>query len=141
MEEEFNFLPELIEALQKTADEAVRKAAFDIQAAAMDNAPVGETGYLKSSIYTVTDQSSSYGQGLEAPAPGAYLLPEAELLHDGSSNALIGVGANYGVYQEMGTIYMAAQPFLGPAIEQVAPSFEEAMSRLEEKMREVTGGL
>lgn len=136
---EFNLLPEMIEGIKKAADQAVRKATFDIQAAAMDNVPV-DTGFLKSSIYTVTSQGSSYGQA-DAPPPGAALLPEVELLHDGSANAVVGVGANYGAFVEYGTVHSPAQPYLGPAMELVAPSFELAMAALEEKLRELTGGL
>jgi hypothetical protein len=95
------------------------------------------TGFLKSSIYTVTSAGSTYGQG----AGAGELLPEAALLHDGSANALVGVGANYGAYVEYGTSHGPSQPFLQPAMEAVAPSFEMAMEALEEKLRESIGGL
>jgi hypothetical protein len=39
----------------------------------------------------------------------------------------------------MGTVHMPAHPYLAPAVEQVRPNFEKALSKIEEKMREVAG--
>lgn len=65
-------------------------AAFYVEGQAKLKAPVGETGFLRNSI---------------------------GVLSATSREAVIGVGAEYGVYQEMGTRFMRAQPFMRPALE------------------------
>jgi hypothetical protein len=37
------------------------------------------------------------------------------------------VGAEYGIFQELGTRFMSAQPFLAPAAEAARPDFERAV--------------
>lgn len=90
------------------AQVAVRKTAKDIQRSARTIAPV-DTGNLKNSI-TTTDLR---GVG-----------------RSGSLVAEVGPTANYGIYVEMGTSRMAAQPFLGPAADKHLPAFEQAMVQL-----------
>lgn len=135
----YNLLPELAVALQKTASEAVKKAAFDIQKLAAENAPV-DTGFLKSSIYTVTQGASTYGQGVTAGGGG----PDTRLLDEvaaptSATEAVVAVGANYGAFVELGTKNMAAQPYLIPAAEAERPQLTAALSRLEEAMK--AGGI
>lgn len=126
----FNHLSEMGEQIERAISELVRKAAFDVQAQAQQNAPVA-TGFLKSSIYTVTYDSSSYGQGVVGDG---MLLPEVE--HPSSQQeALVAVGAEYGVFQEYGWSTGPAQPYLTPAAEAVTPTFQAAMSRLEEHLK------
>ena len=36
------------------------------------------------------------------------------------------VGAEYAIYHELGTVHIPARPFLGPAVEDERPDFEEA---------------
>ena len=134
----FNHIPELSAAIEKTVNRAVRKAAFDIQALAQTSAPV-RLGFLKSSIYTVTKGESTYSSAsAEATAanPNATMLPEVEQPVSGDE-AYVAVGAEYGIYVEYGTSHMAAQPYLTPAYEMVIPSFVEALSRLEERLKGV----
>ena len=132
----FNRFPELTVALEKAISQMVRKAAFDIQAMAMATAPVA-TGFLKSSIYVVTHDRSTYASSLnKAFVKGhdvAKLMDEVEPPPD-DQTAYVAVGAEYGIYVEYGTSKMAAQPYLTPAYEFVRPSILEAMARLEEKM-------
>jgi HK97 gp10 family phage protein len=106
----------------------VRKAALDIQAQAQQNAPV-DTGFLKNSIYTVTSQDSTYGNA-GTPPGDATMLPEVAAPED-ETTAYVAVGASYGIYQEMGTRFQPAQPFLGPAVETVSQSFDAIMQKLE----------
>lgn len=133
----FNHFPQIIETFGRAASAIVRKAAFDVQATAQGKAPVA-TGFLKSSIYTVTTESSSYGQGVVGGGAGSSLLPSVETPSD-ATTAFIAVGANYGVYLEFGTSRMAARPYMTPAADEVAPSFVAAWERLEEYLR--TGGV
>lgn len=123
----YNLIPEIGEKLEVAANQILRKAALDCEAAAKGNAPVA-TGFLRDSIYTRTATSSGYGQAGEPP-PGAELLPEVDKPDSGT--AYVAVGANYGVFVEFGTSKMAAQPYLVPAAEAVGPSFVAAMAELE----------
>ena len=82
----------------------VRKTAIDIQRDAKILAPY-EFGNLRNSI------GVSFG----------------------NLSAEIGPTANYGVFQEMGTSRMAAQPFMGPATDRHEGPFEQAMSLLAEE--------
>lgn len=88
-------------AAESLARAVVAKSARDLEAAATVAAPV-DTGYLRGSI-------SSAIRGLEAE---------------------VGPTANYGHYVEGGTSRMAPQPYLFPALDRVAPSFEAAMGQV-----------
>ena len=44
--------------------------------------------------------------------------------------ATISAGQHYAIYLEEGTIFMAAQPSMGPALEAVEPSFISAMEQV-----------
>lgn len=145
MSEDFNNWDEISNKWDKAISQVVRKTAFDIQARAQANAPV-DTGFLKASIYTVTWKSSNYGQGKRSKTggktkfTGTYeLFPEIEKPYD-DQTAYVAVGATYGEYVEYGTVHMPAQPYMTPAIEAVRPSFEAALGKIEDKLREVRGG-
>lgn len=97
-----NRWPAIIRDLERNADLIVRKTAMDIEARAKMLAPV-DTGVLRSSI--------------QAAAVGP-------------RHWRVTVGADYGVYVEMGTRYQRPQPFLDPAVQQVWPSFQAAMRRV-----------
>jgi len=130
---DFNHLPETALALHRLTASLVKKACFDVQAAAQAKCPV-LTGYLKSSIYTHTWDSSTYGQGVTGGGPGASLLPDLGKPPN-DHTAFIGVGANYGIHIEYGTSRMAAQPYLVPAADEVRPSFQASFARMEEHFR------
>lgn len=72
---------------------AFAKTAHDIAAQAMAAAPV-LTGYLKSSIRAFAITAFHW---------------------------VVSVGAEYGIYIEMGTRYMRARPFLYPSFERQVP--------------------
>lgn len=118
-------------AIEKAIAASIKKAAFDVEAHAKANVPVA-TGFLKSSIYAELHGSSDYGNAGEPPA-GAELLPEIPRPAD-DHTAYVAVGASYGVYVELGTVKMAAQPYLAPALDAVRPSFEAALEKLEAQM-------
>ena len=130
----FDLLPELAAKLEKAVDAAARKAAFDIQAKAQAMAPV-DTGFLKNSIYTITDKGSTYGNIAE-PGEGAEALPEVAKPAK-PVRAVVAVAANYGVYVEYGTVHGPAQPYLRPAAEKVMPEFQKALEKLEDLMMAV----
>lgn len=92
----------------KLAQIVIRKSAKDVESIAKSIAPV-DTGNLKSSIGT--SDLRTVGQS-------------------GSLSAEIGPTASYGVFLELGTSRMAPQPFMGPALDRVAPGFEQAVTQL-----------
>lgn len=83
------------------AARVIRKTAFDIEASAKTAAPV-DTGNLRNSIGTD--------------------------ISNGGLTAVIGPGAAYGIYVELGTSRMAAQPFLGPAYDRHSGPLVSAMA-------------
>lgn len=130
----YDLLPEMAEKLGKALDQAVRKAAFDIQAHAQAAAPVGPTGFLKNSIYVATHEESTYGS-VQAPEEGQTLLPEVEKPKE--HQAALAVGASYAVFVEFGTVHMSARPYLTPAAEFVRPQFIAALAKMEALMAAV----
>lgn len=95
----YDHFPQIIAGMGPQADRIVRKAALDIQANAQTRAAV-RTGLLKSSI---------------------------RARRVGPAHWEVTVGVAYGIYVEYGTVHMAAQPFLRPAIAVVRPAFQRAM--------------
>ena len=96
-----NRFPEIGSALEGRVKTVVAKASFDIEARAKAIVPV-DTGNLKSSITAEVSGTSS----------------------------VVNVGANYAVFVEYGTRFMAAQPYLNPAVEAVRPSFNAALRQI-----------
>jgi HK97 gp10 family phage protein len=84
----FNRIPEVIAAVEKSAQENVARVAREIEQDAKANAPV-QTGYLRESI--------------EAQVEG--------------KSAEVVAGAEYAGFVEFGTYKMPAQPFMSPAID------------------------
>lgn len=119
----FNHFPAIILALKKATQDQVDKTAGDVAQAATGRAPV-LTGYLRSSVYTVTSKASTYAAGIVGTGE---LL--AELPNPGEGKALVGVAASHGVYVEYGTHKMAAQPFITPAAEGMRSQFESEMAK------------
>lgn len=85
----------------------LRKSAYDIQRDAQSAAPV-DTGFLKNSISTTFT------------GDGRFMGMAAE----------IGPTAEYGIYQELGTSVMPAQPYLAPAFDRRYPEFERRMGQI-----------
>lgn len=115
MTESFNKFGKMADALFPILSAAVRKTAFDLQADAAANAPV-DTGFLKNSIYVTTSTDSTYGSGGTSGKGDSSLLPPVDAPSK-STVAYVAVGANYGIYLEMGTRFMPAQPYFYPAAE------------------------
>lgn len=88
--------------LEDQADMIVRKTAMDLEAQAKVRAAV-DTGVMRGSI-----QASAVGP----------------------RHWRVTVGAEYGLYVEYGTRFAAPQPFMGPAVDLVWPSFQAAMRKV-----------
>jgi hypothetical protein len=82
-------------AMQNQVHRFLTSWAADVKASAMRNVRV-VTGYLRSRIYAVVKEWV----------------------------AEIGAEATYGLFVELGTRYMAARPYLYPAIQEHLPSLE-----------------
>src|SRR5260221_329586 len=77
----------------------ITETVIDIADLVQANAPV-LSGFMRDSVYYVTpDGASSYGGG-SPPTDDVYLLPEE--LPGNDMQGLVGVGANYGIFIEMG---------------------------------------
>jgi len=96
---DFNRLPQIAAAMAGKADLIVAKVALDLQAQAVTRAP-RKTGNLRASI-------------------------QATRL--GVAHWRIVVGAEYGLYVEMGTISSSAQPYMAPSVAAVRAGFIQAM--------------
>ncbi len=124
-------LDRLEQAVRERAAALIAKAAFDIEAAAKQLAPV-DTGALKNSISAVTAQGSDYDANVAAAAG---LNPKAQIAAapqpSDELEAFVVAPMEYAAYQEYGTRFMPAQPFLTPAVEAVRPSLEQAWSALQ----------
>lgn len=88
----------LAESARPKAAQVVAKSALSVEAGAKNRAPV-DTGALRNSIGTDVSGLS----------------------------ATVGPTVHYAPYLEFGTRRMAARPFMGPAADIVAPSFEAAL--------------
>ena len=93
------------------------------------------TGAMRGNIYYTTSERSTYGQGQAPTSPGSYLLPEHARPSD-KTTAYISAAANYSIYQDMGTRFMAARPFFEPGIERTRPYFEQQLGTLDTKLAE-----
>lgn len=125
--EEFNHFSEFSEQLMEALGQVVRKAAFDVQAQAQANAPV-DTGNLRNSIYTKTSEGNTY------PGTASTDLIADQAGEADKMTAWVGVAANYGIYQELGSTRTPAQPYLGPAVDSVQGSFESALAAIESQI-------
>lgn len=117
----YNNFPEFARTLETKIDAVVRKAAFDIETQAKQNAPI-LTGNLRASIYTVTyDGNSGYGASIAATSKiGATALFPA-LQPPPRGQAIVAVGAAYGIYVEMGSNGRSPVYYLTNAAVKVKP--------------------
>ena len=145
-------LGELAERIHRNAAKIVSSTDEAVALKAQLDAPV-DTGVLKNSVYASTFKGSGYADakqkvrealgesedgavGNEALASEAgnqkrltadeIMLPEVEQPGD-DLTAIVAVGAEYGLYVEMGTVHQTAQPYLGPALESERAAFTQAM--------------
>lgn len=148
----FNHFPQISYALHESLKEIVKKTALDIQKRARQNAPV-DTGLLKKSIYVTGAFGSTYAESIgQRPSKGtgirkvsakrikaaakkdqqlASLLNEVAADPSDPLTAYVAVAAPYGIYVEMGTRHMAAQPFFLPAVEEGRKDLEDNLSKIE----------
>lgn len=89
-----------------------------IEASAKERSP-WKTGNLRRSIHTAAFSKGKRIYGAtddnNRPVPDYAASPKGAM-------AVVGTNCGYGVYLELGTIHMAAQPYLGPALADNRPN-------------------
>lgn len=117
-------LNRILANLETNTTDAVRAVAFAVEAKAKPKTRL-DTGALRSSIYTRVGLART-------PLPEVVGDPVRVELPRPENNATAHVGPSveYGIYQELGTERMSAQPYLGPAV-------AECVNELERHMRNV----
>src|SRR5258706_38897 len=132
----FNLFPALARALRPACQTIGSETARFLEAAAAANAPV-DTGFMASSVYSVTPKyGSTYGT-MGTPPGDSYALPEQA--PDGPDDSVVGVAANYAGFVNYGTRYQSAQPFWDQAVDQAAQVFPEEGAKLETLLLENMG--
>lgn len=111
-------LNQILNSLQENRREAVGVTAFAIQRKAQPKTRF-DTGALRNSIYVRMGRRATPLPPLEGDPPRVE-LPQPE----DDDTAHIGPSVEYGIWQELGTEIMAAQPFLGPAVREAADELE-----------------
>jgi HK97 gp10 family phage protein len=127
---EYDHLPELLDKLLKDVDHQLAESADQVRKDAQSLVHV-RTGATRASIYVSSPEGSDYGDAVSqasALAPKTPMLPEEKPA--GPHEAVVGVALSAGIYEEYGTRYAPAIPFLTPAAEGHKPHFEKAMSDL-----------
>lgn len=134
-------LDQLLSQLVPRSQDTVDQSAQDIQQLSYELAPK-LTGALSQSIYVSTPRASDYSQHsstAQSLNPLAQIEPEVTPNNwqsisgvnvDNAYTAIVGVAVNYGLFNELGTRYMAPRPFLFPSIEGNRDNFFSAMSHI-----------
>lgn len=123
----FNHLPNIYDRILAAGDKALDAHARTVADEARGRVHV-ESGATKASIYVSTPKGSTYGDAVseaQARDPKAHMTPEEK---PGRHGAVVGVADAAGVYEEYGTVHMAARPFLGPAHDAHITALEKAIA-------------
>lgn len=88
----------------------IKAIGFAVEGLAKIKSPV-DTGALRNSIYTRTQNTTSTANANELPEPP-------------NGSVYVGPSVEYAIYQELGTRKMEAQPFLIPALREIERQLE-----------------
>ena len=135
-----NRIPQVVAQIEANAKAAVDETAADIQQRAEATAP-RDTGSLAASIYRTNGEESDYGQRSGRASnlnDGAKILPEIRLDSVISTSggtqptygAVVAPAVSHGLFQELGTRFQRAQPFLLPATLGNESDFVTRMSKV-----------
>lgn len=105
-------LNRLINQIEPNSIDFVRAIGFQVEALAKMKAPI-DTGALRNSIYTATSTVNN------PPAVSEEVLPIPS-----KQSVYVGPSVEYGIYQELGTSQIEAQPYLLPALREVENQLE-----------------
>jgi HK97 gp10 family phage protein len=138
-----NHIGTLVTHLEQRMHEIVDEAAGQVQTRASQIAPV-DTGALRNSIYVNNGDASDYSQrvgtaqslnpdmvALEEITP-EFVISVSTSPGDESYLSVVGVAADYGLFQELGTSRNRAQPFMLPSALGAQGDFETAMTHIAE---------
>jgi phage gpG-like protein len=138
--EDFNNWSKLAETFDTAQSQAVRKCAFDwlanAQAQIRANNQI-DTGFMWNSGYVRTWDESTYSQASAPLKKGQTKLEEVERPAN-NKEAYVAFGASYAWYQNYGTSRIPARPFLEPSKARTQASFDEALRRIDDKLREIS---
>lgn len=98
---ERNDFPKIADKVPRVVERVVAKTALDLSAQMKVRAAV-DTGFMRGSIQAKRVSASHWR---------------------------VTVGAEYGIYVEMGTRHTRAQPFVQPSVAAIAPVFRSAMKK------------
>lgn len=140
MAENFNNWSRIADAFDEAQSQVVRKTAFDwlanAQAQIRANGQI-DTGFMVNSGYVRTYDESTYAMSGSPIKKGQEKLPEVERPAN-NKEAFIGFGAYYSWFQNYGTVHQPARPFLEPSHDLTQPSFDEALRRIDEKLKSIS---
>jgi HK97 gp10 family phage protein len=111
IEIKFNRLPKIAASLHNEAAQEVAKAAHAIEAQTKANIvqhDLIDTGNMLNSVQAQPDGTFAW---------------------------IVGVGAEYAIYHEYGTVRLPPKPFFLPAVRQIEPQFIANMERLIERSK------
>jgi HK97 gp10 family phage protein len=120
-----NRFPELAAALKPALQKGVQATGEQMVSNIEGLAP-RQTGFMAENVYVSGPLSSTYGSGSIEPPDDSYQLPEVKPGDD--MTAIVGAAANYSVYVNYGTRFMAAQPFFEPGVEATRGEFDAIMA-------------
>ena len=113
-------LNRILRNLPGNQKQLIKRLAFEVEARAKLKAPV-DTGALRASIYTHVDGEAADPPSIDGDAPRVALPdPPANTAH-------VGPSVDYGLYVELGTSDMVAQPYLTPAVREVEANLRSYM--------------
>jgi len=121
-----NIANALIPACTEAVDSTAKSGKAHIQDQIKANGQV-RTGFMLESVYASTPLGSDYSGGDKA-------LPEEK--PSSNMEAVIGVAADYGVFNEFGTVRMPPKPFFLPGLEQTRSDFESALEIVAKRLED-----
>lgn len=111
-------LNRLIDRIPGNRKTAIKAVGFRVEALAKMKAPV-DFGNLRNSIYVRTSEDN----------PASEVATE-ELPKPPETSVYIGPSVEHGIYQELGTSIMDAQPYMLPALREVESELEQSFGVL-----------
>ena len=131
---DYNHFPGIIAALDEALKALIVKAAHDIEAASKAHIRANDqidTGNMVNGVYTSTSEGNTY------PGSASEHLTDSAPAPDDEYTAYVGYAANYSAYQNYGTRYQPARPFVEPAVDDVKPSLDAALDAINTKLASV----
>lgn len=118
-------LDKIAKQLNIKREAVCRRFAFQVEGLAKQMAKK-KTGALRNSIYTVTKREDGYAK---ASSETKSARPDVDTAQHptptGNIIANVGPCVEYAEYVEFGTSKMGAQPYLTPAVEQIAKRYND----------------